>query len=399
MTRVSRLSIDSGLAPAPGRGLTLAVVLAAEEVGSGLVPASAELPGIDLRLYAGNAAELDATSEPVAGADVLLIQVDPDDERACATLAALSAATEGRRVVVAGVRGLGLSDTRKLMRLGVADVLPLPATVEDLQGVIDHGRQLLARAPTGGRRGRTIAFAKAVGGVGATALLTQCGALLAESGGSVCLLDLDVQFGSAAVYLDLRAELGLADLITAGDRLDGALLRSVATQHRSKLNVVAAPPEIMPLDKLTPEGVAHLIEVARAEFDTVLIDLPGAWTSWSLSVLSQADDPCFVTSLTVPSIRQVRRQLDMLEQENVLRHEPRIVANRVERTWFKTLSLADTEQALHRRIDFTVANDFPTVSAAIDQGRLLAEIKAASRVQRDIEAMAKALVPQGAAKA
>src|SRR3546814_16452836 len=100
-------------------------------------------------------------------------------------------------------------------------------------------------APSEDSHGRVIAFVKSVGGVGATALATQMGCLLAAresvAGRETCLLDLDLQFGNAALYLGLSPTLSVADVIAAGARADGALLRSTTTEHPSGLHVVAAP--------------------------------------------------------------------------------------------------------------------------------------------------------------
>src|SRR3546814_572577 len=90
--------------------------------------------------------------------------------------------------------------------------------------------------------GHGLAFVKSVGGVGATALATQMGCLLAEresvAGRETCLLDLDLQFGNAALYLGLSPTLSVADVIAAGARADGALLRSPTTDPPQRRTLV-----------------------------------------------------------------------------------------------------------------------------------------------------------------
>src|SRR3546814_10498802 len=76
-------------------------------------------------------------------------------------------------------------------------------------------------APSEDSHGRVIAFVKSVGGVGATALATQMGCLLAAresvAGRETCLLDLDLQFGNAALYLGLSPTLSVADVIARSE--------------------------------------------------------------------------------------------------------------------------------------------------------------------------------------
>ena len=62
-----------------------------------------------------------------------------------------------------------------------------------------------------------MALLKAGGGVGATALAVQVAALLAAARrGAVCLADLDLQFGTAALYLDLPEAVTVTDCLSAG---------------------------------------------------------------------------------------------------------------------------------------------------------------------------------------
>ena len=47
-------------------------------------------------------------------------------------------------------------------------------------------------------------------------------------------------------------------------------------------------------------------------------------------------------------------------------------------------ALADAERALNHPVAFSITNDFPLVSAALDQGVLLDAIKPKNRISRDI---------------
>ena len=97
----------------------------------------------------------------------------------------------------------------------------------------------------------------------------------------VCLLDLDFQYGSAATYLDLpRKELVyefLSDLANADSE---ALLQAMVT-FNDKLHVLTAPSDMLPLDILGPEDISRLIDMAQANFDFVVIDMPKTVVAWT----------------------------------------------------------------------------------------------------------------------
>lgn len=393
MTEVCRLQNQSMSVRTKG-ALSVVVVLKSQDFDSANLPLATS--GIDLRLHIGPIESIQRGADFLRGANVLFVDVDPSDPAACAELERITRSAFSEMPVVAAVRGLTLADTRRLMRLGVVDVVSLPLEPDDFAMAIGTARDVIARSPAAhARRGRAIAFLKSIGGVGTTALATQTGCLVASEfareGKQVCLIDFDVQFGDAAVHLDLKPLLGLTDLLAAGARLDEALLRSVVARHSSGLHFIAAPETLIPLEAVDTDLALEIVDLACREFDLVLLDLPTAWTSWSLSLLAHADATCLVTELSVPSIRQARRQMDMLELQGFENLRLHVVANRVERSWLKTIDVGEAERVLRHRIDFAIANDFRTVSSAIDLGKMVSEINSSSRVQRDLSTLSRGL--------
>ena len=379
-------------------GVAVAAVLLSEaSLAASDLPAG-PVAGFGLRIAALGPAS-PASASALADARAIIAEVDPASEASWARLEALIGT--GRAVpVAAAIHAPTHAHMRRCLRLGAFDVIPLPLVAAELAPALEHVWRSLGAAAAPRRAGRTVAFIKSVGGVGATALATQAGCLLAQrdraAGRETCLMDLDIQFGNAALYLGLAPALSFHDLLLAGDRADEALLRDVTTSHASGLQVIAAPPEIMPLDMVTPEQLSGLLDIAAREFPTLLLDLPGAWTHWSLSAVARADAICLVTELSVPSLRHARRQIDMLRQSDIDVVPLHVAANRVERSFWKPISLGDAEQVLGRGISFTISNDFRTLSAAIDQGVQLSEIRPKSRIERDIAALISELMPVGA---
>lgn len=298
--------------------------------------------------------------------------------------------------VVVALRDPSLADVRFLMRLGVADVIPLPFSGTELAEVLERLRDdLECRGRSVSSQGRLVSIIKSVGGVGATALLTQIAAKYAAhvqaEGCETCLLDLDIQLGSASLYLGTLPQLGLNDLLEAGSRADGALLRSVTSTHSSGLRFVGAPQEIMPMEAVGPDQIIALLGLAAREFDTVFIDLPTNWTNWSFSALARSDLILLVSELSVASLRQARRQLELIEQQGLSDIPLHIIMNRVEKRLFRSINLGDASRALGREVDFTVANDFETMSAALEQAVMVSQFSKRSRLEKDLGAITDAV--------
>lgn len=371
-------------APAQARG-SLQVQIVLDTETAGLLDASQlSLPDISVKVRGGTLANFMADGPTLRATDVLICQINPDNPRDFETFERFVRDNVGKLPVVAAVRDLTVATTRRVLRSAAVDVLSIPFTQAELYQAIETGREAIVHDRTIGesRGGRIISFFGALGGVGTTAILAQAGMAWAATK-RVCLIDLDVQFGNAALYVNLKPQLCLIDLIDAGDRLDPEILQSVAMQHASGLSIIASPSEMVSLDTVTSDFVEKLLDLAVESYDIVLVDLPNAWVGWTISAFQRSDAICLVTELSVPGVHQAKRQIDMIEA-NGLGDRLRLVMNRVAVPLFGRPDMSGPEAALRRKVDHTIANDFPTVSAALDEGKTLAGIKVKSRVERDI---------------
>ena len=112
----------------------------------------------------------------------------------------------------------------------------------------------------------------------------------------------------------------------------------------------------------------QIVELATREFGTVFVDLPTNWTNWSLSLVARSDLVLLVTELTVAGLNRAKRQLDLLESQDLGELDVRVVVNRYEKSLARTIRPADVREALGRDIAYTIANDFALMRAAIDRG-------------------------------
>jgi pilus assembly protein CpaE len=327
--------------------------------------------------------------EELSGAAGAVIQVDPDTASSVKRFQKLAQAVQVPLIAAAYDPPLAL--VRSLVRAGAHDVVPLPLNIEDLETSLAPLREQLDKpgGAAGAGTAKLVSVIKGLGGIGATALTSQLAIRFAHNeaahGREACLIDLDVQFGDAAFQLGLQPRLSLADLLEAGNRLDSALLRSTTTEHRSGLKVIAAPPEMMPLEGLSNEHLMEIVELATREFGTVFLDFPTNWTNWSLSLVARSDLVLLVTELSVAGLNRAKRQLQLLDSQELGTLDVRVVANRFEKTMLRTIRPADVRQALGQDIAYTVSNDFAVMRAAIDRGVPITEIKRKSALSSDVD--------------
>ena len=319
---------------------------------------------------------------------VNVVQVDVDTPASVKRFERLARTTSVPLVAAAYEPPLAL--VRTLLRCGAQDVVPLPLDLAELEAVlIPVLRDAAPHEPTPARSGRIISIIKSVGGAGATSIMGQLAIKVAAAetarGHDTCFLDLDLQFGNAAFQLGLSPTSTVGDLLEAGARLDGDLLRSVAIKHSSGLSLIAAPKEMMPLEVVSSDHAFELLEMCGREFGTVFVDLPANWTNWSLSLLARSDLVILLTELSVTGLQRARRQLDLLASQHLDQLDVRVVANRYEKSLLRTFKPADVRHALGRDIAFTIADEPHVMHAALEQGVPISEIKRKSAVGRDLD--------------
>ena len=328
--------------------------------------------------------------EELAGAAAAVIQVDADSAASIKRFQKLAAATETPLIAASYEPPLAL--VRSLIRSGAHDVVPLPLSFEDVTtSLAPLTEQLRQQAKAATANGKVVSIIKSDGGVGATALLTQLAIRFAEKetaqNREACLIDLDLQFGDVAFQLGMQPKLSVADLLDAGARLDGDLLRATTSDHASGLKVIAAPKDMMPLEGISNEHVLRIVELATREFGTVFVDLPTNWTNWGLSLVARSDLVILVTELTVAGLHRARRQLNLIQSQDLGDLDVRVVVNRFEKSLARTISLADASNALGRDVSYTIANDFALVRMAIDRGVPIDELKRKSAVGKDLDTL------------
>jgi pilus assembly protein CpaE len=273
--------------------------------------------------------------------------------------------------------------------VGADDYLPKPFELAILEAKVQSLLRRSAGATSRANRGRVILFAHAKGGVGTTCLAVNTAVLLAaRSARPVGLLDLDVEFGDSAVYLNLHPNQTLADFKPApGTVVDEALFEGFVTESGSVRLVVGADlPERAEL--VTLPAIQLAIDRLSATCQYVLIDAPASFSERTLTALDTSDMICLVTSASLPSLKATRRCLGLFDKLGVAAGRVRLILN------YSTTHAMDTESAarvLGRRPDFVVQR-YESLDAAANSGRPLVTSDPTDPLVADLMKLADAIV-------
>jgi pilus assembly protein CpaE len=252
------------------------------------------------------------------------------------------------------------------MRAGACQVAPLPIQSADFAAALDCvAEQFAPKKPAA----RVLAVSGVTGGCGATTLAVNLADDLAfRRKHSVLLVELSLQMGVLATYLDLTPKFDIQDVLA----------------HKDGIVPAAAP---------AAEQVRRLLECARTLSEVLLLDVPCTLDDRYFETLTGADDVLLVAEQKIPSIRNLQMILETVGGDPahritvVNRYDPRM-------TGFTT---KDLQKLLKSPPMFTVVDDRASVEAAVNHGRPIRLEAAGSRALTDVKALTDALF--GAASA
>jgi pilus assembly protein CpaE len=256
----------------------------------------------------------------------------------------------------------------------VADVIPLPQLTENIVFAIRKACQVEKRSSsTASHMGRVVTVFSPKGGIGKTVVSTNLAVCFAKYHKErTLLLDLDLQFGDAAIMLGIEPEKTIYDLVVAPGELDTEKLAGYTTPHPCGLDVLPAP--IRPEDaELVTEGkLARLLEVARASYDMIIVDTSPFFHGPMLATLDRTDLLLLLCGLDIPTIKNVRLGLQTLELLSFPHERTRVILNRANSN--VGLKRSEVEETLRTKVDFELPSD-RAVPMAVNRGRpvILAE--------------------------
>ncbi len=258
------------------------------------------------------------------------------------------------------------------------------------------------------RSGVVIPVQGLAGGVGATTLAVNLAWELAlldkgdkDDALRVCLLDFGFQFGSVATYLDLPRREAVLEFLSHAEDLDSESFMSVLLPFNQRLQVLTAPAELVPLDLLGPREVEHIIEMARINFDYVVIDLPTTMVDWSEAVLNAAHVFFGILELDMRSAQNALRLKKALTSEGLPFAKMRFLLNRAPN--FTDLSgkarVKRLAESLGISIEVLLPDGGKHVGQQNDHGVPLAEGAAKNPLRKEIARLAKSVHEVNTAKA
>ncbi|WP_217197270.1 AAA family ATPase [Streptomyces buecherae] len=265
------------------------------------------------------------------------------------------------------------------MDAGARGICALPPSYDELAartqsaaqwalGVRRHlggGGEALAAGPGG----RLVTVAGAKGGVGTTLTAVHLALAARAAGRGVVLVDMDLQSGDVASYLDVQFRRSIADLAQISD-ITARVLQEAVFQHPSGLGLLLAPGDGERGEEVTDLVARQAMTALRSRYDLVIVDCGTQMTSANSAAIELADSALLVTTPDVVAVRAAKRMARLWDRLQIRKaEETTTVVNRHTRGGEIQPSLVERATGT-RAARTTVPAAFKELQPAIDSGRM-----------------------------
>jgi pilus assembly protein CpaE len=248
-------------------------------------------------------------------------------------------------------RDLEPADVIRCLRSGVREVVE----ESDWDGIrnacsrsVDLSKALSTTLRTNSEQspyGRVITIFAGKGGCGRSVIAVNLAAALAAGGARrVLLVDLDLQFGDIAIMLKLPPDRNIAGAIAMAGRLDEPGLRSIVTSYKNGVDVLLAPSSPAQGEHVRRELVVEILDLARPNYDFIVVDTPALVTDQVLAALDVSDWLIPIVTPDLPTLKSVRLTVEMFDMLDYPKDRRLLVFNRSNSE--VGLTAADIEEAV-----------------------------------------------------
>jgi pilus assembly protein CpaE len=302
-----------------------------------------------------------------SGRDQLVgIEAGSEPARALALVAQVHGRAPHATIFLAA-HDASLDFVRSALEAGASDVLALPLERGELHKALLRALRAAAKAPTvSDLQGEVITVCSARGGLGATTVAVNLASRLASlTSAETALVDLDLQRGDVAAFLNLTPINSLANFATAPSEIDDLFLASALTRHPNGVFVLPAPPEIEDADSVGHDEVKLALDLMRARFRYTVVDTARTITGVTAAALEASKRILLISDLSVPGVRSARRTVELLTRLGVLLERVDLL---VTEAVAGPVSVQDAARAIGKQPFFVVPRDEASAGEAMNHG-------------------------------
>ncbi len=273
------------------------------------------------------------------------------------------------------------------LRSGAKEFLRLPIDADELKTVFDQIAEFCAeQAGEEKKTGRMISIFSSKGGCGTSFIATN---IACATSARTVIVDLNLESGELPLFLGVGTRYTIEDLASRHGKIDDRLISSFVTTCSPTLDLLSAPREVDPVEKIKPEHVLEALQRLAECYDFVILDLQHTYDPITLAALDRSDQILLVITLDLPALRSAQKAIQIFERIGYSRKKIRILVNR----WDKhaDLELSQVEEFFDEPVMGIIPNEYQTVVTSINLGKPLVRDEPRSKIVREIRRITRVL--------
>ena len=278
----------------------------------------------------------------------------------------------------------------RAMRAGAREFICQPVAKDELtkavMTVVKKKRQSEFEKAS---RGKVMTFFGARGGVGISTIVTNVASILAHSAKKdVIVVDLNLQFGSAALLLNMKTKYSILDVAKNIDNIDLQMLKSMLPKHTTGISLLAPPHQIEEAESITANHIEQVLAFLRNVYDYIIIDTHQGFDDVTLRALDESDHVFIVSFLDVPTIYNTKRSLDLFQKIGYDQEKVRLIINRY--STGENIDLAAMEKLINYPIFWRLPEqDDKSIIQSINKGTPIVQMMPNSKLSQNFLSMIK----------
>ena len=273
----------------------------------------------------------------------------------------------------------------RAMRAGAREFLVQPVSKDELTLAIRGAVQIKeSNAGPIDSESRILTFFGAKGGVGTTTVATNVATTLAKhTEKDTVLVDLNLQFGNAALFLNVKQKYSIMDVWKNLGYIDVNVFKAMLHKSSTGVYCLSGPPRVEEAETIKAEHIEELLAMLKKNFSYIIIDVGPALDEVALKALDESDFILIVSALDVPTVYNTKRCLDVCRRIGYDREKVRLIINRY--AGLDDLDSASMEKLFDYPVFWRLPNqDFKSIVASMNEGIPISEMKPHAKLSQNL---------------
>ena len=301
-----------------------------------------------------------------------------------------------RTHVVLVAEDLDMDILQSAIKVGAHNVTEFPATPKDfaeyIKSVFNNENtriNSLNAKQNISWMSRVVTVFGAKGGLGKTTIAANLAVKLASLHKKVALVDLDLQFGDAHIFLDIEPLDTIAELVQQVSTPTIDTVRSYMSVHSSGVHVLCAPKSPEYAELVSADKVQALLSLLRTYYDYVIIDTSPAFNDVTITALESSSTILFVTGLDISILKNSKLSLTLLESLQQ-KDKVKLIINRA--VDISSITVHDVQKIIGCPIWAKIPSDYKVAVTALNRGVPFVVSAPASKLSQSISEVSKILL-------